>query len=120
MEIAHNYIVSSGGDILRGTLDSDGNNWTIEPGATDADPSTEFYGGEEFTDGSAEHLETAQGGLTQIPGYNSVETTALDPLNIDSGGIIGLKNTDGTQTRPIELLVDDPFDPSDTFKKLMV
>ena len=114
---SHNYIVSSGGDILRGILDSDNNSWTIEPGATDADLSTEFYGGEEFTDGIAEHLETAQGGLTQIPGYNSVETTALDPLNIDSGGIIGLKNTDGTQTRGIELLVDDPFDPSDTFRK---
>ena len=97
------HVVSSGGDILRGAFDSGANTWTIEPGATDADPSTEFYGGEKFVDGIAENLETAQGGLTQIPGYDSIELTALDPLRVNSGGIIGLNNTDGTQTRPIEL-----------------
>ena len=96
------YEIASAGDILRGTWT--GSNWTIEPGAIDADRNTEFYTGEEFTG----HHETAQGGLAQIPGYGSIETTALDPLNFSSGGIIGLNNTDGTQTRGSELFLFSP------------
>ncbi len=96
------YQIASGGDILRGTRT--GSNWTIESGAIDSDINTEFYIGEEFNP----HQETAQGGLAQIPGYGSIETTALDPLSLSSGGIIGLNNTDGTQTRGIELFVNSP------------
>ena len=50
--------------------------------------------------------------MTQVPGYSSIETTALDPVNINSGGIIGLDNSDGSQTRPIQLYVDNAFNKS--------
>jgi len=101
------YQVDSGGDILRAAINTDGSGWTIEASVTDADndlaTNPEFYGEEEFATSAATHEETAQGGLVQIPGYNSVETIALDPNRFNSGGIIGLDNTTGDQTRDIEL-----------------
>jgi hypothetical protein len=100
---AGNYNTGSGGDILKASLTGT-NQWTIETGATDTNASTEFYGGEEYgIGGNYQHYETAQGGLTQVPGYTSIDTTALDPLDFNTGGIIGLNHTNGTQTRGIQL-----------------
>ena len=77
---------------------------TTETSVTDTDTSTttnpELYGGEEL---GTTHAETAQGGLTQVPGYVSIDSTALDPISVNTGGIIGLNNSTGSQTRPIQL-----------------
>jgi len=43
------------------------------------------------------HWETAQGGLVQIPGSPSIFTTALDPFDDFSGGILKLDNTTGAR-----------------------
>jgi hypothetical protein len=105
-----NYNTGTGGDILRATVS--GNQWTIETGATDTDANTEFYRQDDYNSGTADqydHNETAQGGLTQIPGYSSIETTALDPVNLNSGGINGLNNTTGLKTRGIQLYTGGNF-----------
>ena len=98
------YQVATGGDILRASIDPSGNSWIIEPGATDNDPATEVYDGDDFLRVANRHQELAQGGLTQVPGFTSVETTAFDPLEtFNTGGIIGLENTntsnEGDRTR---------------------
>ncbi len=110
---AGNYNAGSGGDILRASKTGT-NQWTIEPSVTDTDTNLttnpEFYKQEEYNPGVADtydHFETAQGGITQIPGYVSTETTALDPVTINSGGIIGLNNTTGNQTRGIQLYANN-------------
>ena len=88
----------SGGDILRATPSTTAGSWDIED-ITIADD--EFYGGEFLL---TDHYETAQGGLLQLPGYDHVVTTALDPLNFDTGGLIKLNDSDGEQiTTGIEL-----------------
>ena len=110
---AGNYNAGSGGDILRASKTA-ANQWTIEASVTDTDTNLttnpEFYKGEEYNPGVADtydHFETAQGGITQVPGYASVDTTALDPVAVNSGGIIGLNNTTGNRTRGIQLYVNN-------------
>ena len=108
-----NYNAGSGGDILRASKTAT-NQWTIEASVTDTDTNLttnpEFYKGEEYNPGVVDqydHFETAQGGITQVPGYASIDTTALDPLVPDTGGIIGLNNTTGNQTRAIRLYANN-------------
>ncbi|MCC0179539.1 DUF4347 domain-containing protein [Waterburya agarophytonicola K14] len=86
------YRVFSGGDILRATPSSTtSGTWDIENIATETD---EFYDSEVFNG----HQETAQGGLLQLPGYDHIVTTAMDPVQFNTGGLIKLSDTDGTQT----------------------
>ena len=118
--------VQTSGDILRASLTGN-NQWTIENSVTDTDTDNstnpEFYdddfamevgdGGRllfegNYIDKDGGHDETAQGSVVQIPGYSSVESTAMDPVKTFlSGGIIGLDNTTGNKTRGIELYVSN-------------
>ena len=41
------------------------------------------------------HPEAAQGGLAQVPGFNDVVTTAIDPESFWAGGTLWLDNADG-------------------------
>lgn len=43
------------------------------------------------------HWETTQGGLVQIPGSPYITTTAIDPFDDFSGGVINLDNTTGAR-----------------------
>ena len=126
------------GDILRASLTGN-NQWTIENSVTDTDTDNstnpEFYD-DDFATTSAQggrilfngnygsfnggHDESAQGSVVQIPGYSSVESTAMDPFNTAlSGGILGLDNTTGAKTRGIELYVSnfDRNSPDPNFAK---
>ncbi len=86
-------IAFSGGDIIRAERVGD-DQWTVEHHVSAGDDAaSEYYDGEEF---SNIHLETAQGALTQVPGLSTTFTTALDPGGVDSGGVIGLDNADGS------------------------
>ena len=90
--------VVSAGDILKAT--PSGTNWAIEslnysaPTSDIAPAETEFFKGDYYSTG---HLETAQGGLALVTGKGEVVTTALDPLDYNTGGIIKLSNTTGLQ-----------------------
>ncbi|NJK39212.1 MAG: tandem-95 repeat protein [Oscillatoriales cyanobacterium RM2_1_1] len=124
------FDITSGGEILRATTNGD-DTWTIEPHVADAagnpgtDRNSEFYKGEFFQNPVAtttSHEETAQGGLAQVPGYNSVATTAMDPAWFFSGGVIKLENEDvprgDSQTSRTELFArrGNP-DPNAFFNK---
>ncbi len=84
--------IVSGGDILRAINNS--GTYQIEPLSTMA--VQEFFDGEVFPG----HGELAQGGLIHFPGRSEVLTTALDPITINTGGIIKLSLTTGGQTGP--------------------
>ncbi|MEM7128147.1 MAG: SdrD B-like domain-containing protein [Chloroflexota bacterium] len=101
------------GDILRATNNNDGT-YTIESGATDADPNSEFFTGESMQAGlfgtlTTYHHEIVIGGMALLSGSDEVVMTAMDPRNADlgenlsgylnSGGAIYLSTVDGTRTQ---------------------
>ena len=110
-------IVSDG--TITGTLSSEGqrfvlesglsgNCMTINSGLTNSGPGgREFYywdiyelPNSNWNPGAATgafHWETAQGGLVQIPGSPHIVTTAVDPFDDFSGGILRLDNTTGAR-----------------------
>jgi hypothetical protein len=108
------------GDLLRAAPSATTpGKWMIEQNATAGVTSAgganngqgprggEFYFEEQFGLGTAHprHEEIAQGGLAQLPGEQSVATTAFNPIPLDiegatfDGGVIWLANSDGARTR---------------------
>jgi len=104
------------GDILKACFGSGG--YTLETGLTGACPvsggaagsgpgGTEFYYWDLFqiedriwnpnANDGAFHWETTQGGLLQMPNLPYVITTALDPYDDFSGGILKLNNQTGAR-----------------------
>lgn len=83
--------VVSGGDILRAEKLNSGN-YQIEPLSTTV--VQEFFVQDRFSG----HQETTQGGLLYLLGKNEVVTTAMDPIDFNTGGIIKLSTQDGNQT----------------------
>lgn len=68
-------------------------------GGTQAVGTEEFYPGEfaisAFFGILEEHREVAQGGLALRPQLTDIATTAMDPVRLNSGGILFLDNTTG-------------------------
>ncbi|MEO1672203.1 MAG: SdrD B-like domain-containing protein, partial [Cyanobacteria bacterium J06631_2] len=122
--------VQTSGEILKAPLKEDGSGWEIEDSVTNSDPTIEFYDDDfstnsgriqfnnQFFPFSGAHDESAQGSVVQIPGYESVETTAMDPVDTAlSGGILGLNNANGAKTRGIELYVSNFSNTDPNFSK---
>ena len=106
---------TSAGDLLRVCYNAATDDFITETGNTGACPGiagrpNSGPGGEEYYhwdfydfndpwDGASItggfHYETAQGGLLQLAGQPSVMTTAMDPINDFSGGVLRLDNTTG-------------------------
>jgi len=61
---------------------------------------SEFFQGEDFQNF---HQETAQGGLGVLKGQGEVMTIAMDPLVLNSGGVIRLSTVDGAKLASYEL-----------------
>ena len=118
------YSSVSAGDILRAGPDGTGG-WTNEgnshsnpPGIFGPTPGANSNQGPPFDEGAGYvwgefyyddrylpdgyHAETTLGGLAQIPGLPEVASTAMDPVNGFSGGIIQLNNTTGVRMRTYE------------------
>ncbi|MEO1005869.1 MAG: GEVED domain-containing protein, partial [Cyanobacteria bacterium J06638_38] len=98
---------NAGGDLLVAILDQNTNSWTIETHVTtdnvngNNDPDGELFGNEFFENGGANdsselHSETGQGGLTVVPGFTEVVTTALDPIDAFAGGFEWFNTADGS------------------------
>lgn len=106
------------GEILRlrqATVDT----WTVEPGHTAGD-TTEYYVGDEalFDPASpALHPEVGQGGLVQIPGFNDIVTTAIDPESFFAGGIVALDNATGAQVDALDVYTGSDLSDLVTFGK---
>lgn len=70
----------------------------------------EFYCGDSWVGG---HLERALGALALLPGTNEVITTAYDPIQtVNNGGVITMKNSDGSYVRGF-ILYDSNYPPPD-------
>lgn len=106
------------GEVLRlrqSTLDT----WTVEPGHTAGD-TTEYYVGDEaqFDPASAAlHPEVGQGGLVQIPGFNDIVTTAIDPQSFFAGGVVALDNATGVQVDALDVYTGSDLSDLVTFGK---
>ncbi len=112
-QVAFTSAIASG-DILKACLIS--GSYVLETGLTGQCPGTgglpnsgpggqEFYYWDVFeeegflwnpnTNNGSFHWETTQGGLLQIPGNTYVMTTAMDPYDDFSGGVLKLDNSTG-------------------------
>ena len=92
------------GEILR-LRQATSTTWQVESAHLAGD-GTEYYEGDaaEFEAiASTLHPEAAQGGLTLIPGFTDVTTTAIDPQSFWAGGIISLDNATGAQTDQLDI-----------------
>jgi hypothetical protein len=70
----------------------------------------EFYCGDTWTGG---HVERTLGALALLPGTGQVMTTAYDPLEtVNNGGIITMRNSDGSKVQGYQLYNTD-FPPPD-------
>ncbi|MEM7535600.1 MAG: SdrD B-like domain-containing protein [Chloroflexota bacterium] len=108
------YQVVVGGDLLR--ADFDGASWTLESGGMigtdgcgangEGPDGGEFYFAEEWTTLTTQ-LETAQGTAAILPGSNQLTFSAVDPLDIFSGGMIHASNTTGQLVSAYELYYQD-------------
>jgi hypothetical protein len=67
----------------------------------------EFYCGDSF--GTNDHAETVVGGLALVAGTNAVATSSFDPLALDTGGIQWLNNTNGNETKAMQIYNADPW-----------
>ena len=116
------YSADAAGDMLQAVYDDVSGTWTIETHVTtdgingNNDPDGEFFGNEFLEEGapndsSATHAETGQGGLTVVPGFTEVVTTALDPTRAFTGGFEWFNTTDGDYAG--HFVTEDPF--FDTF-----
>ena len=100
---------TSAGDILLAPYDNNTDSWTIETHVTTDginganDPDGEFFRNEFLEDNAANdslqvHAETAQGGLTVVPGFTEVVTTAMDPTDTFQGGLEWFNTDEETGT----------------------
>ena len=100
---------STGGDIKRACWINGGwvvegtgacpNNYTASNGGSQPAGTVEYYPSEVVISGGniVTHFEIAQGGLTLLPQFNTVATTAVDaaPDQFNAGGVLYLNNTTG-------------------------
>jgi hypothetical protein len=131
------YLSVTAGDILTAAPDPDRlGRWKLESNATVGDRTAEGGvgngngpgGGEFFFDESfaavnfdyPRHDETAQGGLSIIPGQGDALTTSMNPVPQDfqryrfDAGIIWLSNQEGTRSRSYRIVAGrDPSLPHD-------
>ncbi|MEM7128145.1 MAG: SdrD B-like domain-containing protein [Chloroflexota bacterium] len=105
--------VVTGGDILRACVDGSGG-WDLESGgvcdgrsgsANGQGPSGgEFYQGDAFfVDSVFQHPETSAGGLALHPNTTETVMSGMDPVDVSSGGVFYLSNTDGSKADAYEL-----------------
>lgn len=114
-----NKFGTTAGDILRACLNSAGTAWTLEgsascttsggllnsgPGGASMPEHYEWdfwqlndptYTWDANVSSGAYHFETTQGSLVQNPGSAVILTTAMDPVNDYSGGLLRLNNESG-------------------------
>ena len=107
--------IYSSGDILVAGLNCTAGTYALENNGgytsangtayTSGTANTEGPGGSEFFKGDSYngHNETAQGGLGAIKGQNEVMTISMDPLALNSGGVIRLSTVDGTKVAAYQL-----------------
>ena len=103
-----NLSSDSAGDLLQAIYNNDTDSWTIETHVTEDgingnnQPDGEFYRNEfleddnNTNDSQQVHAETAQGGLTNVPGFTELVTTAMDPVDAFSGGLEWFNTEDGS------------------------
>jgi uncharacterized protein YjiK len=138
--LTNTYLTVSSGDMLAAAPDPDRpGRWLLENNAAVGDlPPTDGANngngpgnGEYFFDESfavvdpgdhPRHDETAQGGLTNIPGQIDALTTSLNPVPVDNpnnffdGGIIWLSGADGTRSRSYRVFAgEQPGHDPDNF-----
>jgi len=98
---------NAGGDLLVATFDQTTGDYTIETHVTtdningNNDPDGELFDNEFFENGNANdsselHSESGQGGLTVVPGFTEVVTTAEDPIDGFTGGFEWFNTEDGS------------------------
>ncbi|MBP8001581.1 MAG: hypothetical protein KA314_17540 [Chloroflexi bacterium] len=113
-----NLFTIPAGDILRANPNGSGG-WTLEnngasnpggifgPSAGDNNqqgPSNgEYYFGDFFWDNPGGHDEITMGGVAQLPGAPEIVTTAMDPLQLESAGLIWLDNSTGQNNDQYEI-----------------
>lgn len=112
------YTAIVGGDILR--ADFDGIGWSIESGGNigsdgcgtsgtnNGTSIPEYYCGDFFDRsiqniGFGDHFETMQGSGVILAGTDEIVTIAIDPLDVNSAGLIYMNNTSGAQTDQAEI-----------------
>lgn len=106
------------GDILH-LRRSSASGWSVEIGHVAGD-GTEYYEGDAplFDPVAATlHPEAAQGGLTLVPGFNEIVTTAIDPESFWSGGVLWLDNATGAQTDALDIYSGSEVPDITTFGK---
>jgi uncharacterized repeat protein (TIGR01451 family) len=127
-----NYLGVSAGDLYRAAINVPGNlasGWALENNASAGGVTTaganngkgpgggEFYYQTEFF-GSMGHNHVPMGGVTQVPGFPDVVTTAINPIGsqfiADSGGMRWLNNRTGAADKAY-LIYD--IDTRSTFLK---
>jgi hypothetical protein len=107
------YYYASGGEILKAGNVGNGQ-WLLESnGTTGGNTSTGVNnnqgpgGGEFFSNDffSTFHEETTLGSLAYLMGSNEVALTAMDPVNLNSGGLAWFNSTTGAKEKGYELFV---------------
>ncbi len=103
-DILHVCKTTSGYVVETGATGACANSAAIEGLASSGPGDNEYYfwdiwaSGDPWNPGSSSgafHFEATQGGLLQIPGKPSVVTTAMDPFDDFSGGLLKLNNRNG-------------------------
>ncbi len=122
-----NYFYTSAGEILRihnnnGTYVLENNGVAgslIGCGAINTGPGgKEFYCGDNFFNGrNIYHTETVVGGLGILAGKGEVAVALYDPLNIISGGVGWMSNTNGSDLRGLSLYRYNNFSTDTTYGK---
>lgn len=103
-DILHVCKTTTGYVVETGATGACANSAAVEGLASSGPGDNEYYfwdlwaSGDPWNPGSSSgafHFETTQGGLLQIPGKPSVVTTAMDPFDDFSGGLLKLNNRNG-------------------------
>ena len=116
----------SAGDILRASLNSEGN-YILENNANSGSVTSagkdnaqgpgngEFYYEDNYTEN---HQEIALGGLGFLPGHNEIVTDVFDPLaEVRSGGVKWFNNTTGATNSSYQIFGTDAGGSTATFGK---
>ncbi len=125
------YTAVVGGDILRANYD--GTSWTMETGGligsngcgtsgtNNGTAVAEYYCGDFFDRtiqniGFGDHFETMQGSGAILFSSGEIATIAIDPLDVNSAGLIFMNNGTGGQTDQAEIY-NTGFSTGGTFAK---
>ena len=107
--------VFAGGDILKANFDVNSSTWTIEKHVTVKDNSVkEFFSADRFFNYDANgndisiHHETSNGSVAYLTGSKQLFLTAMDPVRVNSGGVIVSNTQDGNRSsRGIEIFHEE-------------